>query len=263
MKKIVMKTPISYYGGKQQMLKHILPVIPKHEVYCEPFFGGGAVFWGKEPVKAEIINDVNGMVSNFYVQLKTNFSELKRMIDATPYERNSYRRAMVVYDHPYIFESVVKAWAFWVATIQGYSNKVGTWRSSQPGCKESLSNDNKKLTFSEELSNRLQLVQIENVDAIRLISRMDTEGTFFYVDPPYVGSNQGHYGGYCQEHFNSLLSVLAAVKGRFLLSSYRNDELNKMVADRGWYYREVSMSLSASAGVGKRKIECLTANYAI
>lgn len=67
MKKIVMKTPISYYGGKQQMLKHILPVIPKHEVYCEPFFGGGAVFWGKEPVKAEIINDVNGMVSNFYV----------------------------------------------------------------------------------------------------------------------------------------------------------------------------------------------------
>lgn len=25
-----MKTPISYYGGKQTLLKHILPLIPKH-----------------------------------------------------------------------------------------------------------------------------------------------------------------------------------------------------------------------------------------
>lgn len=28
-----MKTPISYYGGKQTMPKHILPLIPQHWVY--------------------------------------------------------------------------------------------------------------------------------------------------------------------------------------------------------------------------------------
>ena len=42
-----MKTPISYYGGKQAMLKTILPLIPEHQIYCEPFFCGGAVFWAK------------------------------------------------------------------------------------------------------------------------------------------------------------------------------------------------------------------------
>lgn len=47
--KINLSTPISYYGGKQSMLPHILPLIPKHEIYVEPFFGGGAVFWAKEP----------------------------------------------------------------------------------------------------------------------------------------------------------------------------------------------------------------------
>ena len=37
-----MKTPISYYGGKQTLLKHILPLIPKHRLsaavlqYCLP-----------------------------------------------------------------------------------------------------------------------------------------------------------------------------------------------------------------------------------
>lgn len=27
-----MKTPISYYGGKQMMIKEILPIIPKHDM---------------------------------------------------------------------------------------------------------------------------------------------------------------------------------------------------------------------------------------
>jgi DNA adenine methylase len=48
-----MKTPITYYGGKQKMLKHILPMIPKHTCYVEPFVGGGAVFWAKQQAKVE------------------------------------------------------------------------------------------------------------------------------------------------------------------------------------------------------------------
>lgn len=32
-----MRTPISYYGGKQTMLKHILPLIPSHKIYTEYF----------------------------------------------------------------------------------------------------------------------------------------------------------------------------------------------------------------------------------
>lgn len=35
-----MKTPISYYGGKQTLLKHILPLIPNHKLYTEAFCGG-------------------------------------------------------------------------------------------------------------------------------------------------------------------------------------------------------------------------------
>jgi DNA adenine methylase len=39
-----MKTPISFYGGKQRLVKTILPLIPDHKTYIELFFGGGA-FW--------------------------------------------------------------------------------------------------------------------------------------------------------------------------------------------------------------------------
>lgn len=39
-----MSTPITYYGGKQQLAKHILPLIPEHDMYVEPFCGGAAIF---------------------------------------------------------------------------------------------------------------------------------------------------------------------------------------------------------------------------
>ena len=54
-----MRTPISYYGGKQTMLKHIIPLIPSHRLYTEAFCGGAAVLFAKSPVEAEIINEIN------------------------------------------------------------------------------------------------------------------------------------------------------------------------------------------------------------
>lgn len=258
-----MKTPISYYGGKQSMLKHILPIIPEHRVYVEAFFGGGAVFWSKDKSEVEIVNDHNGMVVNFYQQLKTNFTELKELVDSTPYSRDLYKKAMVIYNNPFIFSPVHKAWAFWMATTQGFSNRIGSWRSSTIRSKESIMNFNKKLNFVEELSKRLDYVQIEHKDAVELIKKQDSEETFFYLDPPYVGADQGHYGGYTQEHFNVLLNTLSTIKGKFLLSSYPNDELDSYRKRFGWYTNDKDKQLLASRNKSKRKIEALTANYLI
>lgn len=45
--KVSLRTPLTYYGGKQQLCKEILHQIPQHQLYCEPFCGGAAVFFGK------------------------------------------------------------------------------------------------------------------------------------------------------------------------------------------------------------------------
>ena len=51
----LIKTPISYYGGKQAIIHNILPLIPAHDIYTETFFGGGTVFFAKDPVKVEVL----------------------------------------------------------------------------------------------------------------------------------------------------------------------------------------------------------------
>lgn len=258
--KIEMKTPISYYGGKQSMLKKILPLIPEHRVYLEPFFGGGAVFWAKKSASVEVINDANGMVVNFYEQLKTNYDNLKKAIDATPYSRAVYKRAMVVYENPYIFEPLVKAWAFWVCTIQGFSNKIGSWKNSSPSNKEIATIQTKKASLTEAFCTRLDLVQIENMNAVELISRFDSKDVFIYADPPYVNSNQGHYGGYTQSHFDELLTVLSLTQSKFLLSCYPNERVDVIAKQHNWRIENVDMHLSVSL-TGKRKTEVLVSNF--
>jgi len=61
-----LKSPISYYGGKTNLVSTILKLIPDHKIYTESFFGGGAIFFAKDPVESEIINDKNNLIINFY-----------------------------------------------------------------------------------------------------------------------------------------------------------------------------------------------------
>lgn len=54
----VRRAPFSYYGGKQVLLSHILPLLPPHEVWCELFCGSAVVTLCKPPASIEILNDL-------------------------------------------------------------------------------------------------------------------------------------------------------------------------------------------------------------
>lgn len=257
-----MKTPISYYGGKQQLLSTILPLIPDHKIYTEPFFGGGAVFWAKQPSQVEVINDLNGAVVNFYQVLQSDYFELKRLVDGTLHSRGLYKHAMSIYELPHLFPAVTRAWAFWVVTQLGFSKQIGTFAVNREN-RGIVELSNRIAAFTDTYSERLKQTFIESNDACEVIKYRDTVDTFHYVDPPYVDSDQGHYGGYMQEHFNVLLQTLAGCKGKFLMSSYPNAELSRYVVANGWYQKNIEKHLSASCTTGRKKVEMLTANYEI
>lgn len=260
------KTPITYYGGKINLVSEILPLIPKHKVYIEPFFGGGAVFFAKEPSEAEVINDTSAMVVNFYEQVQTNFQELKAKIEGTLFSRASYTVALSIYRMPHLFSKLAQAWAFYIGTNMGFSCQIGSWGFDKYS-KRPKSFRNKKLIFDKSIPQRLELVQIEHLDALKVIVNRDDTDVFFYLDPPYPNSDQGHYSGYTMEEFERLLTVLSTMKGKFLLSSYPYEILEKYSKRHKWHTKTFEKPLSASNGANqkkrKRKLEVLTANYPI
>jgi len=261
------KTPITYYGGKLNMLKHILPLVPEHRIYTEAFFGGGAVFFAKNPVESETVNDRFGMAVNFYEVCKTDFEKLRSRVESTPFARDAYTVAWTVYRMPHLFEDkVFRAWAFYVATNMAFACSVGSWGFDRYG-KRPKAFRNKKMLFDESIAERLEHAQIENNDALKVIGSRDAEDAFHYVDPPYINSNQGHYGGYTETHFKALLDTLSSIKGKFLLSSYPSGILDTYVQKNGWHTKSFEKPLSAhktKAGAKRqRKTEVLTANYTI
>jgi len=262
-----MKTPIKYYGGKQKLASVIIGLIPTHTLYCEPFFGGGAIFFQKPPSQVEVINDTNKEMINFYKVLQNDFVSLEKEIRITLHSRDLHRKARVIYSNPDMFSELKRAWAVWTLASQSFASIMDAgWGYDVNTNTTTKAISNKREFFTEEYAIRLQTTQIECTDALRIIKSRDNENAFFYCDPPYYNSDCGHYDGYSIEDFEALLKLLSSIKGKFLLSSYPSELLSRYTKQMGWHQKEIHQKVSVANNTTKphkSKTEVLTANYPI
>lgn len=257
-----LKTPISYYGGKQTMLKHILPLIPQHTLYTEAFCGGCAVLFAKEPADCEVINDVNTELVNFYRIAKTDYPALKAEIETTLHSREIHAHAKHINQHPSFFTPIQRAWALWVCSKLGFASMLdGTFGYDRNGT-TTLKMKNAKDAFTQELCDRLSNVTVECENGINLIRRYDCEGAFHFVDPPYVGSDCGHYNGtFNEEDFSELLETLSEVKGKFMLTMFPHPKIEAYVQSHGWIIHRIERTITASKTSRRRQEEWIVTNY--
>lgn len=259
-----MKTPITYYGGKQSMLPSIRPLIPPHRVYTEAFVGGAAVFFAKRPAQCEVINDLNQELVNFYVVLKTKFEELKKLVDASLHSRDLHAHARHINMFPSFFSDVQRAWSVWYCTKVGFASMIdGTFGYDFSGQSVRTLLRHKEL-FREHLSRRLENVTIENRDGLEVIKLYDFEDSWHFVDPPYVDTDCGHYTDmFGRRELNNLLDVLSNIKGKFLLTMFPDDDIQKFVDDNGWHIHKVERTISAakSTDARRKQEEWMVVNY--
>jgi DNA adenine methylase len=270
-----MRTPITYYGGKQRLASTILSMISAHKIYCEPYFGGGAVFFAKAKYGLEVINDHDGRLINFYLCMQNKFYELQDMVNWTLCSEEMYKHAKDIWNGRVIEASdVEKAWAVWMITNGSFAGSMyGGWKwdNGTSGSHTGIFMAGKRADFSTELHRRLENVQISCRDALKVIADRDTPDTFFYLDPPYPNCYQGHYAGYNEADLKKLLIKLVDLKGKFILSNYWSDTLRYYVDCCGWNYKEVDMSMRlTNLGHGcrpergsQRRTEVLVYNYDI
>ena len=132
---------------------------------------------------------------------------------------------------------------------------MGAWAFSKD---KSVRGLKKKRLDYEELAKRLERTQIECRDALKVIMSRDTENSFFFLDPPYMGADQGHYEGYSEKEFEDLLKELTSLKGKFLLSNYSSKVLKRYIKNNGWHVKKIILH---GANKSRKKIEVLVANY--
>jgi DNA adenine methylase len=220
-----MKPPISYYGGKQRMVPKILPLIPKHTVYVEPFAGGAAVFFAKpwpnienSDHYREVLNDKDERLINFYrvLQAPEKRETLIERLSLTLYSEAEYAKAKDLENG----DEVQRAWAYFVNINTSFSNKLNGGWGRGTFAENNSATWVRRVARLPEYLERMSSVHIACDDALTVIRQWDSPQTFFYCDPPYPGTDCGHYGGYTVEDFQALVNTLNECQGSFILSNY-------------------------------------------
>ena len=258
----MMKTPITYYGGKQTLLKHILSLIPEHSVYTETFCGGAAVLFAKKPVPCEVINDINAEIINFFWMAKCYYPELKAEIDKTLHSRALHDHARYIYSNPELFRPSERSCALWFLTKTSFASKInGTFGFDFKGGQPKKLR-NAKDTFTEELCDRLERVTIECQDALSVIRRYDRPETFHFVDPLYIDTDCGHYNGLFNEQaFIKLLDVLSGLRGKFMLTMFPNEHIEEYSDKYHWTIHRFERTISAGRTNRRKQEEWIVCNY--
>ena len=92
-----MQSVLKYPGSKGRVANWIVGHIPPHDFYVEPFFGSGAVLFAKPRSKAEVVNDLDGNVVNFFRVCRDAPEELARALYLTPCSRSEYEEIQEIH----------------------------------------------------------------------------------------------------------------------------------------------------------------------
>jgi len=262
---------MQYQGAKYILLDLLKAVVPQQcSTYVEPFFGSGTLFFNREPVKVEVINDCDDqLVALFRVlQDKEKFEKLRHKLMYTPYARSELARAINISNET-LEDEVDMAWAVFVRHNMGiyglYNGMSSSWHCGK--VRNSAVNYIRRLTLLDHYANRIRHAQIDNRDAMKVIDALDSPDTVFYCDPPYVlETRKSILYTYEQDNdwHRSFVELCLKVEGAMIISGY-DHEIYYPLVESGWQLIKKKALSSFAVTLGKNKAnhiryECIWRN---
>jgi DNA adenine methylase len=246
------KPALRWPGGKSRLLKHILPSIPKHTCYCEPFAGGLAVLLAKKRSPVEVVNDLNGEIVALYRCVQYHLPELLREMAFLVSSRQMLKDFVI---QPGVTD-IQRAARFY------YRNRIsfGGNMTSYGVCKTRGGGSAFSQRVNEDLlrplRERLDGVMIEHLPYERCLANYDSEKTLFFLDPPYVNSDAGAYEGWTQKQMTEFAERVAILKGQWIVT-VDDSPLNRELFGRYQIRSFESRNGAAKSGSGARFVEII------
>lgn len=253
----ITRPALRYHGAKFRLAPWILQFFPAHRCYVEPFGGAAGVLLQKSRAHAEVYNDLDGDIVNFFrvlrdPVLRANLIEACRL---TPYARDEFVLAYEPTDDPLerARRTAIRAWmgfgsagatkgvtGFRVDTKRRYGTAQDNWVDYPAGL--------------AAVGERFTGVLIENRDAITVMRDHDGPDTLHFVDPPYLPETRVQGRAYRHEmtadDHRALLDALLDLDGAVVLSGYGSVLYTDILA--GWQCHETSARISSGRGTGIR-----------
>lgn len=263
---------IRYHGGKFRLASWIVEFFPAHTTYVEPFGGAAGVLIQKPVSYAEIYNDLDGDIVNYFRVLRDPDLriQLERAVALTPYARDEFDIAWTHAEDP-----VERARRTAIRAQMGFGSAGATKGSTgfRIDCKRKYGTaQHLWAEFPRTVAavgQRFESVLVENRPALDVVRQFDAEDTLFYVDPPYVHETRvmrtcrGGTGAYRHEmndqDHQQLIDVLISARGMVVLSGYPHPLYEEALCN--WATHTKRARISAGRGTSMRT-ECVWINPA-
>ncbi len=249
---------IPWMGGKRRLARQILPLFPPHTCYVEPFAGGAALFFLKDPLKVEVLNDINRDLITLYRVVQNHLEEFIRQFRWLLVSRKIYEWLQST--PPDTLTDIQRAARFYYLQRTSFGGKIqgqyfGTATTSPPRLN--------LLRIEEELSQahlRLARVLVEHLDWQACIEKYDRKHTLFYCDPPYWGT-EGYGVEFAAEQYEMLAEMGRTIKGKMVVSVNDIPEMRKTFKGFRMTKVDVSYSLGSKSGKPAKRRELILRNW--
>ncbi len=234
---------VPWIGGKRRLAKRLLPIFPDHSCYVEPFCGAAALFFLKEPVDSEVLNDINGDLVSLYRVVKHHLDEFVRQFRWALSSRQIY--GWLNATSVETLTDIQRAARFYYLQKLGFGGKVegrtfGTATTSPPRLN--------LLRIEEDLSAahlRLSRTYIEHLEWSECIRRYDRPHSLFYCDPPYWGT-EGYGVGFSLEEYDRMADLARTIQGRMVITVNDIPEMRKAFAGLRMETAEIQYTVGGS-----------------
>ena len=242
-----------YLGGKHFLVRRLLPLIPQHRVYVEIFGGAAALLFAKERSPVEVYNDLDSDLVNLFEVVRDRKEEFMKRLEWLPYSRELYERYLRDLDERRIVDAVERAVAFCYCMKAAFAGKWrGGWAFARKG-------GNRAKVWSrlhidiESIAERVKDLHIDHLDFRRCIKNWDSPDTFFFLDPPYIGTMQPRVTMTETDH-RDLAEILRTIQGKWLLTYNNHPLVHELYDNRGFVIQKMRCQMASRKwGQGPRR----------
>jgi len=252
------KPIIPWIGGKRLLASKIIPLLPEHECYVEPFAGAAAIYFMKDPAKVEVINDINGELVNMYRVLKHHLEEFVRQFKWALTSRQIYEWEKMA--RPETLTDIQRAARFYYLQKLAFGGKVdgqtfGTAATSPPRLN--------LMRIEEDLSAahlRLAATYIEHMAWQQVVTKYDRPHTLFYMDPPYYGT-EGYGVDFELEQYDIMAELMRSMQGKAVVSVNDIPEMRQAFKGFKRHRVELAYTVGGAARTGQKMGELIILNW--
>ena len=255
---------IPYYGGKYELSKILVPLIPHHERYFEVFSGGLSMFFRKEKAKWNVVNDIDNNIVNLYMCVIHKYDELINYLFWFPKSRKlfvDYKEEIKSKKEFTIPDSLQASKYFYC--IRNSFNKMITTPFSMK--KDLNKNYEDELKYSRKF---IKDATIENLDFEILFEKYKPrEKDFWYLDPPYIVASErkeyymNTFSMDDHERLKDCVDIIDKNNGLFMVSYDYRDEVKELYRD--YNVKTITMKYAGATDESraKERKEYVITNY--